>query len=318
MPNAFDFSSSPFDCLDSAEQRVVRDSVDIAYFRADEVLLEPGIEPAYLFVVIKGHVAQFDGDELVSTFGPGDCFDGRSLVAGRASSRFVAAEEVVAYQLAKAAVNELISRNATFGALLFSDLSIKLGALSQRHSQREMQALTQSRVAEAFLRPAQVVDGGTDIVGVAKVMQAQTISSVLVRDGARLGIFTNTGLQRAIVDGRPLNALPVRELATFKLVTIAPDAPLFDALALMIEHQVHRLVVADKSVPPLMGNFMHANRDEVILRAAAVLSVKIRGDENQAVGLHAVVDVGLDDGKRLVGIRRELERVNADCLHRRV
>jgi CBS domain-containing protein len=166
-------------------------------------------------------------------------------VAGRASSRFVAAEEVVAYQLAKAAVNELISRNATFGALLFSDLSMKLGALAQRHSQREMQALTQSRVAEAYLRPAHVVDGGTDIVGVAAVMQAQHSSSVLVRDGERLGIFTNTGLQRAIADGRPLATLPVRELATFKLVTIAPDAPLFDALALMIQHQVHRLVVDD-------------------------------------------------------------------------
>ena len=68
---------------------------------------------------------------------------------------------------------------------------------------------------------------------------------MLVRDGERLGIFTNTGLQRAIVDGRPLDTLPVRDLATFQLVTIAPDAPLFDALALMIQHQVHRLVVAD-------------------------------------------------------------------------
>ena len=245
MPNAFDFSASPFDCLDADEQRIVRDSVDIAYFRADETLLDPGIEPSHLFVIIKGHVTQLDGDEPVTTFGPSDCFDGRSLVAGRVSSRFIAAEEVVAYQLKKVAVNELISRNATFGALLFSDLSIKLGALAQRHSQREMQALTMSRVAEAFLRPAQVVDGGTDIVGVAALMQAQHSSSVLVRDGERLGIFANTGLQRAIVDGRPLATLPVRELATFKLVTISPEAPLFDALALMIEHQVHRLVVAD-------------------------------------------------------------------------
>ena len=245
MPNAFDFSASPFDCLDADEQRIVRNSVDIAYFRADETLLDPGIEPSHLFVIIKGHVTQLDGDEPVTTFGPSDCFDGRSLVAGRVSSRFIAAEEVVAYQLKKVAVNELISRNATFGALLFSDLSIKLGALAQRHSQREMQALTMSRVAEAFLRPAQVVDGGTDIVGVAALMQAQHSSSVLVRDGERLGIFTNTGLQRAIVDGRPLATLPVRELATFKLVTISPEAPLFDALALMIEHQVHRLVVAD-------------------------------------------------------------------------
>ena len=105
--------------------------------------------------------------ELVATYGPEDCFDGRSLVAGRASSRFVAAEEVVAYQLAKAAVNTLISCNATFGALLFSDLSTKLGALAQRHSQRELHVLTMSRVDEAFLRPAHVVDGAASIVDVA-------------------------------------------------------------------------------------------------------------------------------------------------------
>jgi len=244
MPNAFDFTSSPFDGLDADEQQLVRDAVDIAYFREGETILEPGIEPSHLFVVIKGHVSQFDAGEMVATYGPHDCFDGRSLVAGRATSRFVAAEEVLAYEVAKATVNTLISRNATFGALLFSDLSHKLGALAQRHSEREMLALTTSRVAEAFLRPAHVVDADTGIVAVATLMQAQRTSSVLVRDGARLGIFTNTGLQRAVVDGRALDTLAVRELATFRLVAISPDAPLFDALALMIQHQVHRLVVA--------------------------------------------------------------------------
>lgn len=245
MPNAFNFNASPFDCLDADEQQLVRDHVDIAYFRADETLLETGAEAAYLFVVIKGHVSQFDDDELSTTLGPNDCFDGRALVTGRAISRFVAAEEVLAYQLAKVAVNKLISRNATFSALLFSDLSNKLGALAQRHSQHEMQALTTSRVDAAFLRSAHIVDGTADIVAVTRVMNAQHTSSVLVRDGERLGMFTNTGLQRAILDGRPLATLPVRDLATFKLVTIAPDAPLFDALALMIEHQIHRLVVAE-------------------------------------------------------------------------
>ncbi|MCX2862535.1 DUF294 nucleotidyltransferase-like domain-containing protein [Paucibacter sp. PLA-PC-4] len=243
MPKAFDFSNSPFDCLDASERRVVRDSVDIAYFRQDEILLGPDIEPTHLFIIIKGQVAQFDANELVASFGPDDCFDGRSLVAGRAADRFVAAEEVVAYALARRAVNALIASNASFGALLFSDLSEKLGALAQRHSQRELHALTMSRVDEGFLRPAHTVDGATDIVAVAATLQAQRSSSVLVRDGERLGIFTNTGLQRAILDGRPLNTLAVRDLATFELVTIASGAPLFDALALMIQHQVHRLVV---------------------------------------------------------------------------
>ena len=245
MPNAFDFSSSPFDGLDAEEQRLVRDGVDIAYFREGETILDAGSEATHLFVIIKGHVSQFEAGELVASYGPRDCFDGRSLVAGRASSRFAAAEEVLAYELAKSTVNTLIARNATFGALLFSDLSHKLSALAQRHAEREMHALTASKVADAFLRPAHLVDGGADIVAVATVMQAQRTSSVLVRDGARLGIFTNTGLQRAVLDGRALDTLAVRELATFRLVLIAPDAPLFDALALMIQHQVHRLVVAE-------------------------------------------------------------------------
>src|SRR6186713_2887009 len=99
MPNAFDFASSPFDCLDSEEQRLVRDAVDIGYYREGETVLDPGKRPLHLFVVIKGHVSQFDADEVVATYGPKDCFDARSLVSGRASSRFVAAEEVLAYEL---------------------------------------------------------------------------------------------------------------------------------------------------------------------------------------------------------------------------
>ncbi len=62
MPNAFDFTASPFDCLAADEQRLVRDAVDIAYFREGETLLDPGIEAAHLFVIIKGLVSQVDAD----------------------------------------------------------------------------------------------------------------------------------------------------------------------------------------------------------------------------------------------------------------
>ena len=120
MPNAFNFSASPFDCLTQDERQLVRDSVDIAYYREGETILEVGATPTHLLVIIKGYVSQVDGVETVATYGPDDCFDGRGLVAGRTSSRFVAAEEVIAYQLAHRAVSGLIASNSTFGALLFS------------------------------------------------------------------------------------------------------------------------------------------------------------------------------------------------------
>ncbi len=249
MPNAFNFAASPFDCLTSAERKLVRDSVDIGYFREGAAILEPGVQPQHLFVLIKGHVRELDGEECVNTYGPDDCFDGRALVARMVKSRFVAAEEVLAYQLATRAVSELVLSNATFGALLFADLSKKLSALSQRDSQHEMQSLSLARVEQAVVRPAHIVDGDADIVSVVRVFQAHRTGSVLVRDHrsdpARLGVFTTTGLQRAILSGTPLDALPVRRVASFPLVTVSPGDHLFDALALMIRHRIQRVVVVD-------------------------------------------------------------------------
>ena len=249
MPSAFNFSASPFDCLTLDEQRLVQDSVDIAYFPQGETILALGAQPTHLFVIIKGFVQQFDGSEVVTTYRPDDCFDGRGLVAGRVSSRFVAAEEVVAYQLAKRAVSELIASNATFGALLFSDLSKKLSALSERQSRHELQSLTMARVDEALLRPAHFVEADTSILEVVKQFHALRTATVLVRDRSvdppALGIFTSTGLQRAILHGTPLDRLLVGELANFSLVRVRPDDLLGEALAVMLKHKVHRVVVAE-------------------------------------------------------------------------
>jgi CBS domain-containing protein len=249
MPNAFNFLASPFDCLTQEQQRLVRDSVDIAYYPEGAVIFDLGSVPAHLCVMIKGYVTQMDGDEVLATYGPDDCFDGRGLVAGKISSKFIASEEVLTYQLARQTVNDLIADNATFGALLFSDLSHKLSTLSQRQSQHELHSLTMSRVDEAFLRPAHFVSAETDILSIVKIFNTQRTSNVLVRDDSvtppALGIFTATALQRAILTGTPLDQLPVKELANFALVTISPDAQVGDALAQMLRYRVHRVVVAD-------------------------------------------------------------------------
>ena len=249
MPNAFNFSSSPFDCLTPDQQRLVRDSIDVAYYPQGGTILDVGQEPAHLWVIIKGFVTQYDGDEVITTYGPDDTFDGRGLVAGKASSRFVAAEEVVAYQLARKTVTDLIADNDTFGALLFSDLGQKLSALSQRQSQQEMQSLTLSRVDEAFVRPAHFLDMDADVLSAVRVLHDQRTRCVLVRDTAsapaRLGIFTATMLQRAVLSGVPLQQQKVGDLARFPVLTVRPSDQVGDALAMLMRHRVHRLVVAE-------------------------------------------------------------------------
>lgn len=249
MPNAFNFSASPFDSLSKAEQNEVRDNVDIAYFRRGEVILDVGDKPRHLYVIIKGRVVQLDGEDMLHVYGPDDTFDGRGLVAGKASHRFQAQEEVVAYELAEETVLSLIASNATFSALLFSKLGDKLTALSQRQDQQEMQSLTLSRLEEALLHAPHYVDADTDIAAIARMFDKERISHVLVRDASgtlpRLGIFSSTALPKAIIDGRPLDDLPVGDLATYNLITLPPNALMGDALAKMLRHRIHRIVVAE-------------------------------------------------------------------------
>lgn len=247
MPSAFPFNASPFDCLTPDEQRLVRASVDIAYFPEGAVVLDAGSVPSHLFVIIKGYVTQTEGEEVLATYGPEDSFDGCGLMTGRLHSRFVATEEVVAYQLAREAVNELIACNTTFGALLFSDLGQKLSALARRAGQHELQSLTMARVEQAFLRPAPMVTADTDIITVVRLLQEQRVKNVLVTglaDGG-LGIFTNTDLQRAILDGRPLDQLAVGTLASTPVVTVRESDSLGDAMVLLLRRRVHRLVVLE-------------------------------------------------------------------------
>ena len=247
MPNAFNFAASPFDCLTPDEQALVRDGVDIAYFPEGAVVLDAGSAPTQLFVIIKGHVVQTEGDEVLASYGPDDSFDGRALVAGRTGSRFTVAEELIAYQLARETVGELIARNTAFGALLFSDLGHKLGTLAQRADRHELQSLTLARVDQAYLRAAHVVDAATDIVSVVRLFHAERTTSVLVSGLPQggLGIFTGTTLQRAILDGRPLERLAVGEFASQPVFTVRADDQLGDALVVLLRARVHRLAVLD-------------------------------------------------------------------------
>ena len=60
---------------------------------------------------------------------------------------------------------------------------------------------------------------------------------------SRLGIFTQSRVQRAVLDGRPLDSMQVREWSHFSLVTIGPAQQIGDALALLAVDdgfQLHR------------------------------------------------------------------------------
>ena len=91
MPNAFNFSASPFDSLTNQEQALVRARVDIAYFREGDIILDVGAAPEHLYVLIKGRVAQIDGEETLHSYEqPTRNALAHALAAGRCPARHAA------------------------------------------------------------------------------------------------------------------------------------------------------------------------------------------------------------------------------------
>ena len=72
MPSSFDFSHAPFDCLTPAERQRVVDTVDIGYFPAGTVILDPEMAATHVHVLIKGHVQHVEAGALLAVLEDSD------------------------------------------------------------------------------------------------------------------------------------------------------------------------------------------------------------------------------------------------------
>lgn len=247
MPTSFDFYTPPFDALTVLEQDRVRQSLDVAYYpKAAEIIGLESLKDTPLYLIIKGEVHQFRGNAFVSSFGASDWFDGKLVTLGRTECRYVAAEEVVAYALPATLIRQLAADNPRFGSLLFADISERLDAAASGMRQRELQSFIMAKVKDAYLRKPFFVAGEVSVVEATRALRERNASHVLVRDGERVGIFTNTNLCDAVLLELDLKTMPVREVSRFELLSIDMEDDIAEAFLMMIRHRIHRLVVMDK------------------------------------------------------------------------
>jgi CBS domain-containing protein len=115
----------------------------------------------------------------------------------------------------------------------------------RQRARAELLALTLAPVRDAGVKEALSVDGGLDLLAVCAAMAERHVGHVLVRDGARTGIFTTSDLRDALLRPEPAQRLAVRTVAHWELVSVAADADVFEAWMQMARHRVHRIVVRD-------------------------------------------------------------------------
>lgn len=187
-------------------------------------------------------------------------------------------------------------------------------------AQRELLSLVTTRVRDAGVRKPAYVDGGLDVVSVCRLLAQQGLTATLVRDGARLGMFTTTDLRDALLRSEPPAALAVREVARFELIDVHPDAELFEALWLMVRHRVHRLLVRDgDEVLGVIGQLdlvsFVANHSHIV--AVQIDEAQSLADLKAAAGrIDALVTLLHDGGMRIERIARLVGALNLRLMER--
>ena len=243
MSDDFCFDVTPFDELSATEQALVRESAQRVPWSVGDTLLTPLSEPQHLWLLTGGHV-QYQEQTHSLVLQAGQTLGWRALLTERWHGTATALDTVQTWQLPRRTALALLAGNSRFSARVFAALSNRLSDEEDVNHNRELLALMLVRVRDVALHSPFYVDGKLDMVSVCRLMSENNRTSALVRDVQagvpRIGFFTTTDLRDAMLKPQPL---AVREVAHFSLITLPPEAELFDALLTMLRHRVHRILI---------------------------------------------------------------------------
>jgi CBS domain-containing protein len=239
----FDAQNPPFDRLSHVELDTLRAAIDIGYFAPGDVIVARGGSSSCLHVIIKGSVAERDGQQIEAILGPKDTFDAEAVVHGSASASFVAAEETLCYLLPKSAILELVHKNQAFAAFFYSELSRRLDAFAGQRNPQGLDSVLRSKIKEARFAKAVFIDGRATIEEAGHAMRHHDCNALFVRDGDRTGIVTGMNLSKAAVLRRMPLETPVRDICHFEVAAVDSDDFIFEALLAMTRHKKRRIAI---------------------------------------------------------------------------
>jgi len=318
MPKSFDAANPPFDRLNEREIEELREAIDIGYYRPGEDLIAVGQPVDSLFVIIKGEVEEREGDEVIALLGRNDSFDTRAIVQGASKHAFRARSETLAYLAPKALIERLISDNPRFGAFFYLDISRKLEAMAREEAEARQGSLMRTRIRDLFLQPAEFIDASDSIETAGHRMRDINSNTLLVRDGARIGIVTGMNLSKAAVLHRMPIEAPVAPVVHYDIVAVDEDDFVFQALLEMTKSNKRRIVVkrgADYvgiledidllgflagNAQVVAGRIERAKTKADLALAAQEISDQVRTLRRQDVRVEVISEIVSDLNRRLV------------------
>ena len=245
---AFIASHPPFDALDERTLTTVVADAELVYLPRGERVLTQGGEPArQMYLVRKGAVRLERDGQIVIVLEEGDLFGFPSLTSGDPPAfDVVTAEDTLAYRLSAAPGSALV-RSEAWSDFLVQGFQERLRRTAGRDTDS---AGSLAEPVRGLVQGAAVWLAGSDSIrSAARVMRDRGISSVLI-EGDPAGIVTDRDLRnRVLANGLGPDA-SLDDVATRPVRTLPDDAPIHEAIAFMLQHQVP---VPDKLFYILIG-----------------------------------------------------------------
>ncbi|BBB28665.1 DUF294 nucleotidyltransferase-like domain-containing protein [Neptunomonas japonica] len=259
MPSSFNMDNLPFSLLDEREQALLRQTLDIGYFQKDEVIMQAGSVPEGVYVVLKGkvsesevHAGEADRQEHIYVhYENEDYFGAWSAIKGNAIHNFIAEVETICHIIPTKTVLDLVSTNSSFADYFQQNLVAKAEIVEQHGDSQDMAEFMLAQVGEGVMRAPLIVDEASTIKATTVMMREKKVDCVLVKKGTRYGMVTGTDLLNAVVLNECSIDTAVAEIATYRLISVHPNDYLFNALIIMTQQQIERVVVMREN--ELMG-----------------------------------------------------------------
>ncbi|WP_113908062.1 DUF294 nucleotidyltransferase-like domain-containing protein [Aliidiomarina celeris] len=247
---------APFDALPGEEIEQLARQVDIAYFKAESSILMAEQPLSDLYIVRSGVVETFRRTgELYNRLSEGNFFAEQGLLRGRkAHFPAVSKSDTLLYLLPADVFDRLFETYEHFADYMeISEVERRQTRVVSASSGSDHELMT-SPVASLLQRKLVMVSERLPVSQVAQRMSEHSVSSVLVVDSeqnpqALLGILTDRDIRNRLVAQRLPYSTPASDIMTTDLFTVAHDDYVFDAMLLMLRHNVHHLPVVNNGVP---------------------------------------------------------------------
>lgn len=238
----------PFYQLDQAWLQETADALDVVYFPVDSMIALDLEENAFLYLVIKGRVAEFesvDDRHPLAYYSEYSQFGAIRLLDHESKNIYQAVEESVLYRLSHAFFQRLLQYNPGFERFYQQDITQKLTRLHKQLRQESSSEAMMDVVKNAPLHTLVQLDSATTIQTCVEQMELHKTDACLIQKDDQFGVVTSSDLLRGLaLHGCNLQT-PILDLATFPVISIHQDDYLFNALLEMTRHGVDRLIVRD-------------------------------------------------------------------------